>query len=135
MDKFPENNVAGAGHQTRESREKSPEDSMAGPRYETRDGIDKCPGQTTTSAGYAVRDSISECDRIDMYTGSSSDRLPLSDPMDAALAEDKNRAYPPTSQVILIMVSLLVSMFLVALVSFPAVFNWCSRMVTPSRTE
>lgn len=123
MDKFPENGMTGAGHQTRESIEKSPENSMAGPRYETRDGMDKCPRNTATGAGYAVRDSISECDRVDMCTGSSSDRLPLSDPMDVALAEDKDRAYPPTSQAILIMVSLLVSMFLVALVSFPAVFN------------
>ncbi|OBT62018.1 hypothetical protein VE03_08258 [Pseudogymnoascus sp. 23342-1-I1] len=107
--------MTGVSHQTRGSIEKSPRDSMAGPRYETHDEMDKCPENTATGAGYAARDSISECGRIKLYTGDASDPLPLSSPMDAALAQDKDRVYPPMSQVILIMVSLLISMFLVAL--------------------
>lgn len=127
--------MAGASYETRESVEKFPENTMAGASYETREGIDKCPENTASGASYAARDSISECDRIELYTGNSSDPLPLPGPMDDATLEDKDRVYPPMSQVILIMASLLASMFLVALVSLSAICNRCSRMITLSRTE
>ncbi|KFZ19398.1 hypothetical protein V502_03670, partial [Pseudogymnoascus sp. VKM F-4520 (FW-2644)] len=115
MDKTAENAMTGASYETRERVEKSPDNTMAGASYEMREGMDKCPGNTTSGASYTARDSISECGRIELYTGNSSDPLPLPSPMDDATLEDKDRVYPPMSQVVLIMASLLVSMFLVAL--------------------
>lgn len=135
MDKTPENAMTGTSYETREKVDKSPENTMAGASYETREGIYECPGNTTSGASYTARDSISECGRIELYTGNSSSPLPLPSPMDDATLEDKDRVYPPMSQVVLIMASLLVSMFLVALVSLSAIFNCCSRMITLSRTE
>lgn len=135
VDKSPENFVAGPSYETRERMEKFPENFMAGVSFETREGMGKGPENTTSGASYTARDSISGSDHIELYTGNSRDPLPLPSPADVAFAEDRDRVYPPTGQVILIMASLLVSMFLVALVSLAAVLNCCSRMITLSRTE
>ncbi|KFY72964.1 hypothetical protein V499_06936 [Pseudogymnoascus sp. VKM F-103] len=115
VDKSPENFVAGPSYETRERMEKFPENFMAGVSFETREGMGKGPENTTSGASYTARDSISGSDRIELYTGNSRDPLPLPNPADVAFAEDRDRVYPPTGQVILIMASLLVSMFLVAL--------------------
>lgn len=135
MDKYEENFTAGVSFDTRERVEKSFEDTMAGASNETHEVMDKGHENTASGASYRARDSISECDRIELYTGNSSDRLPLSNPVDATMLEDKDRVYPPMSQVVLIMASLLVSMFLVALVSLAVILNLRSRMITLSRTE
>lgn len=135
VEKSPDNFMAGPSYETRERMEKFPDTFMAGVSFETREGMVKCAENTTSGASYTARDSIAGSDRIDLYTGNSRDPLPLRSPTDVALAEDNDRVYPPRSQVILIMASLLVSMFLVALVSHSAVFHCCSWIVTLPRTE
>ncbi|OBT80153.1 hypothetical protein VF21_00544 [Pseudogymnoascus sp. 05NY08] len=115
VEKSPDNFMAGPSYETRERMEKFPENTTSGASSETREGMDKFPENTTSGVSYTARDSISGSDRIDLYTGNSRDPLPLPSPTDITLAEDRDRVYPPTSQVILIMASLLVSMFLVAL--------------------
>ncbi|OBT82996.1 hypothetical protein VE02_08508 [Pseudogymnoascus sp. 03VT05] len=115
VEKSPGNFMAGPSYETRERMEEFPENTTSGASSETREGMDKFPKNTTSGVSYTARDSISGSDRIDLYTGNSRDPLPLPSPTDITLAEDRDRVYPPTSQVILIMASLLVSMFLVAL--------------------
>lgn len=96
--------------------EKSSKEVTVGASIEAREGIDKSSGNTTSGASYTTLDSISECDHTELHTGNCRDPLPLRSPMDTAMAKKKDRVFPPISQVIPIAASLLVTMFLVALV-------------------
>ncbi|KFY46461.1 hypothetical protein V495_02490 [Pseudogymnoascus sp. VKM F-4514 (FW-929)] len=107
--------TTGASYETCERTDKHPGNITSCASYETREGMDNCVKNTTTGADYIAHDSSCECDPVEQCTGNSRDHLPLPDSMDDMLLKDEDRAYPPTSKVILIMVSLLASMFLVAL--------------------
>lgn len=144
MDKIPETTIAGASYEAQEAIDQiskvataglSYELSMAGASYETREGTDKCSKNTTSGADYIAHDGSCECDPVELCTGNSRDHLQLPDSMDDMLLKDEDRTYPPTSQVILIMVSLLASMFLVALVSPSAISHRMYRVITLSRTD
>ncbi|KFY10747.1 hypothetical protein V492_04870 [Pseudogymnoascus sp. VKM F-4246] len=110
-----EDAVLGASYETHEREERTFGGALIGASFEMRERVDKYSENASCGASYTARDSISASDRIELYTGKSSDPLPLVSPIDSALAEDRDRVYPPMSQVILVMSSLLVSMFLVAL--------------------
>lgn len=116
MDKHPGNAATRASCESLKKAERLPDDAMAAPSYQTRERvkksskevtvaasiegrerIDKSSGNTTSGATYTTLDSISECDHIELHTGNSRDPLPLPSPMDTAMAEEKDRLFPPMS--------------------------------------
>lgn len=143
MDKIPGNIIAGASYEAQDRIDQFPKEATAGlgyelsttgAGYETHEGTYEYSENTTSGADYIAHDSSCDCDPVEPYTGNSRDHLPLPGSMDDEPLKDEDKVYPPISRVILIMASLLVSMFLVALVRPPAIFHCIYRVITLSRT-
>jgi hypothetical protein len=85
--------------------------------------MDKSHETAIAGAAHGGDGSISDGDSVVQRAEKNPDSQPRSG--DAVTVEEDERTYPPTSQAVLIVSSLVASMFLVALVCNPTTFNCC----------